>query len=350
VTHGEPTREQFVREATVRRGAANPERMLVVTWQWLVRDGRSAWQAREHFQASHDAPAGWTFQRFGATATLLPDGRIVCIGGEHEDSYDSDFWIYNDVVVLTPDATMVGGAPLAGPLNVATCGIEILGYEPAVFPPTDSHSATRVGDAIVVIGTIGYHGERRDGATPVHVLDTRTWTMRALPTTGRGPGWISKHAARLDSDRRSLRVAHGQVFAAGGFHANAGTFRLHLADDLRSGRWEETAPCVLRRAAELEPASFESWDPDLAELMPRLGWPSLRVYRDATGIERHQVFTGDAVVGIEDVHGLRVVVEVDADTGVTDPAAAAVVERLLAVAAELGCPQSLRPLRDGLAD
>lgn len=344
---GEPTREQFGREAAARRGAANPEGMAVTTWQWLVRDGRSAWQAREHFQASHDAPAGWTFQRFGATATRLPDGRIVCIGGEHEDSYDSDFWIYNDVVVLTQNAT-AGDAPLAGPLDLATCGVEILGYASAALPPTDSHSATRVDDAIVVIGAIGYHGERREGATPVHVLDTRSWTMRALPTTGRGPGWISKHAARLDRDRRSLRIAHGQVFAAGGFHANAATFRLHLADDLRSGRWEETAPCVLRRAAELEPASFGSRDPDLAELMPRLGWPSLRVYRDASGVERHQVFAGDAVVRIEDVHGLRVVVDVD--DGAMDPAAAAVVERLLAVAAELGCPQLLRPWRDGAAD
>lgn len=35
------------------------------------------------------------FQRFGSTVTVLPDGRLVHIGGEHEDEYDPDFCIYN---------------------------------------------------------------------------------------------------------------------------------------------------------------------------------------------------------------------------------------------------------------
>ncbi len=37
--------------------------------------------------------AGWTNQRFGQTTTVLPDGRTLAIAGEHEDSYDPDFWI-----------------------------------------------------------------------------------------------------------------------------------------------------------------------------------------------------------------------------------------------------------------
>ncbi len=41
-------------------------------------------------------------QRFGATVTTLPDGRRVMIAGEHEDSYDPDFFIYSEVVVIPP--------------------------------------------------------------------------------------------------------------------------------------------------------------------------------------------------------------------------------------------------------
>lgn len=57
------------------------------------------------------------FRRFGRSSTLLADGRLVLIGGEHEDSYDSDFCIYNDVVVRHPDGRL-----------------EVFGYPKEVFP------------------------------------------------------------------------------------------------------------------------------------------------------------------------------------------------------------------------
>jgi hypothetical protein len=38
--------------------------------------------------------------------TLLPDGRAIQIGGEHEDYYDPDFCIYNDVFVHEPDRSI----------------------------------------------------------------------------------------------------------------------------------------------------------------------------------------------------------------------------------------------------
>ena len=38
----------------------------------------------------------------GRSTVWLPDGRVVLIAGEHEDSYDPDFCIYNDVVVIQP--------------------------------------------------------------------------------------------------------------------------------------------------------------------------------------------------------------------------------------------------------
>src|SRR5581483_4661437 len=153
------TRELFDQQRRPRFGRANPERTRLAFWEWMIRggdppadatgvfgkfgfvlrdnklkSGYGPWRARDLFGVPANREDGpiWTFDRMGATRTELPDGRLVCVGGEHEDSYDPDFCIYNDVVIFTP----------AG-------GIEIYGYPRDVFPPTDFHTATLVGDRIV---------------------------------------------------------------------------------------------------------------------------------------------------------------------------------------------------------
>src|SRR6185503_1846850 len=118
----------------------------------------------------------WSAMRFGQSITRLPDGRIVQVAGEHEDAYDEDFCIYNDVFVHEP-----GGA------------ITLYGYPEDVFPPTDFHTATLVGDAIYLIGSLGYAGARRYGHTPVFRLDTRTFRIERLAPAGDPPGWIYGH-------------------------------------------------------------------------------------------------------------------------------------------------------------
>ena len=52
--------------------------------------------------AEQPIPLLWTsrsgcsrFFRLGGTRTELSDGRVIWIGGEHEDGYDPDFCIYN---------------------------------------------------------------------------------------------------------------------------------------------------------------------------------------------------------------------------------------------------------------
>lgn len=96
------TREQYVanRDANTH-GTANPSIMNKPFWMFQVGPGGfPAWTARTTFGnaedpfADSDGPV-WCFSRLGATRTKLPDGRVVCIGGEHEDGYDPDFCIYN---------------------------------------------------------------------------------------------------------------------------------------------------------------------------------------------------------------------------------------------------------------
>jgi hypothetical protein len=134
------SQETFLEGRHRRFGQANPEVMKIEFWEAMVRSGISAYRAQSIMGHSYgqDGEPVWCFDRFGRTITELPDGRFVEIGGEHEDSYDPDFCIYNDVVVHQGDGTF-----------------QILGYPRHVFPPTDFHTATLVGGDIYIIGGLG---------------------------------------------------------------------------------------------------------------------------------------------------------------------------------------------------
>ena len=137
----------------------------------------------------------WSNQRFGQTDTTLPDGRVISIGGEHEDWYVSDFYIYNDVIVTSPDGDLA-----------------IYGYPYDTLPPTDSHTATLAGARIVILGCLGHPSQRRPGHTPAFALAIDTFIITPLLTTGNSPGWLSRHTAELSADQRSITVRGGECF------------------------------------------------------------------------------------------------------------------------------------------
>jgi hypothetical protein len=223
--------EEYFAQKDPQFGEANPERMDVPFWHFMVRNGWTAWAARMHFdracqeymerlnaelppsydelqkmsaeeQAAISARlprykyggAVWCFSRFGQSETHLPDGSRVWIGGEHEDWYDPDFHIYNDVIVIRPDQA-----------------IEIYGYPREVFRPTDFHTATLVGDAIYIVGCLGYWGTQPLGTTPVYRLDCKTYAIEALTTGGELPGWIHEHRATYIPQRNAIRIRGGKV-------------------------------------------------------------------------------------------------------------------------------------------
>ncbi|QIR36108.1 ankyrin repeat domain-containing protein [Tolypothrix sp. PCC 7910] len=174
-------REQYLSGKYPRFGTANPEIMKIEFWHAMVRSHVTAYTARNTFNNGDNTfedEAVWCFQRFGRTITQLPDGRIIQIAGEHEDYYDPDFCIYNDVVVFQNDGTFT-----------------IFGYPQEVFPPTDFHSATLVGDYIYIIGNLGYSNARIYGETPVYCLNWHTLKIEKIETAGEKPGWISRHRA-----------------------------------------------------------------------------------------------------------------------------------------------------------
>jgi hypothetical protein len=91
----------------------------------------------------------------------------------------------------------------------------IFGYPEEVFPPTDFHTATLLGDAIYVIGSLGYDGSRRYGTTPVHRLDVNTLRMERLDTSGEGPGWIYDHRA-VRIGQSEIRISGGKIVTRNG--------------------------------------------------------------------------------------------------------------------------------------
>jgi ankyrin repeat protein len=188
--------EDFRRGRSRRFGTTNPEHFQDRFCEIMIRSGLSGYQASSFFDKSDESVESpvWCAQRFGQSMTFLPDKRIIQIGGEHEDSYDPDFCIYNDVFVHHPDGM-----------------IELFGYPEEVFPPTDFHTANLSEDGwIWIIGSLGYSGARRYGKTPVHRLNTRTMQMEEVETTGENPGWIYKHTT-LTVSSRELRVSGGLV-------------------------------------------------------------------------------------------------------------------------------------------
>ena len=188
--------EQYSAGKYRRFGKENPEAMEVDFWQAMIRSNMSAYEAQSIFNDtdSLDKPV-WSYDRFGRSITELPDGRIIEIAGEHEDYYMPDFCIYNDVVVYEGDGDF-----------------QIFGYPQDVFPPTDFHTATLVKNYIYIIGSLGYGDTRIDRETPVYKLNCKSFIIEKVETTGKKPGWISRHKAVYHESSNRIDIIGGQVW------------------------------------------------------------------------------------------------------------------------------------------
>lgn len=215
-------------QTRTRYGTANPEQVENTLWEQAIDEEWTGYGLRQHLAIdldriimrqnfSHssyrDATPGpfWSWQRFGRTSTALPDGRVIHIAGEHEDFYDPDFCIYNDVMVQ-----YAGGRR------------EFFLYPKDVFPPTDSHTATLVRSKIILIGSLSYGDLRRPGETQVLTLDIHSLRIDRVVTTGEGPGWLSRHIAEKIDETR-IMVVGGEVLMEDGFEPNNGVFELDLS-------------------------------------------------------------------------------------------------------------------------
>ena len=318
----ELSRELFLEWRSPRLGSANPERIISPVWEWLVRSGIDAYQANQRFSgpSALSAGPGWCFARFGQSSTELADGRVVLIGGEHEDHYDPDFFIYNDVVVRHPDGR-----------------IDLFGYPREVFPPTDFHSATLVGDRVVIIGCLGYPADRRPGVTPVFILDLATLSISAEPSQGEAPGWIHAHQARLCDGGGSIVIERGLLERGDPDRSlveNIDDFRFSLADgcwtrltdrrwprfevrrsdggpnrlwELQQALWAERFPDIeaFRQQQPSAPADLELYQ---RRYQPPVAHEALPEVEDEYGVHRIRV-QGIVVRYVEKTYSVQMTVE-----------------------------------------
>jgi hypothetical protein len=256
-------RDEFLAWRSPLHVKESPTRLDNPLWHWLVRTRHSAYSANEVFKGPSPFDAGpmWCFDRFGKSETALPDGRVVHIGGEHEDYYDPDFFIYNDVTVIDSNGS-----------------IEIWGYERDVLPPTDFHSATLTQKSIVIIGGLGNPEQRMTGHTPVYQLELDTMSIPPAETSGEAPGWLHRHSAELSDDGRAIIVRGGEVWLdhKRTMQENIDSWSI----DVASGRWTRlitldwqrwTMVRVDRKRNRLYEVHQELWHRDH-------GWPGLESY------------------------------------------------------------------------
>ena len=211
------TRSDFETHRTNRAGNSNPEPFLLAFWTEQMRDSRYSKLEALGYEPDEDKPV-WSFSRFGRTATVLPDGRLVLVAGEHEDHDDADFCIYADVTVLGCDGE-----------------VDHFIYPKEIFPPTDFHSATLVGDQIWLIGCLGYPNQRKEGQTQVLRLCTIDFSVSPVHTFGSPPGWIHDQRATLIAD--GILISGGKIEP--GYQDNEATFVL----DLENLVWKEISKC-----------------------------------------------------------------------------------------------------------
>ncbi len=180
------TPEEYLEDKYVYFGDENPEKIDAPFWRAMVKSGASAYRARATFEdtTDHFDDAVWSYQRSGKSITVVPGGRIIEVGGEHEDSFDPDYTIYNDVFAHDGQGNF-----------------EIYAYPEEVFPPTAFHSATLAGGHVYLIGNLGYADNREPGTTPVYRLDATTYAIEEVETSGENPGWISRHRAAFHADK-----------------------------------------------------------------------------------------------------------------------------------------------------
>ena len=165
-------------------------------------------------KVAHGAEHPFVRQRFGQSLTLLPDGRIV-------QSAASTRTTTRRTSASTTTSSCTAGR-LDGDLRLPR----------SVFPPTDFHTATLVGDDIYMVGSLGYLGTRRYGETPVY-----RWTSPRCGWNGwppaEGTRWLSLAPGHADCPAADSGLG-GQGRKTGRWKRkptpdNAGTFVLDAA-------------------------------------------------------------------------------------------------------------------------
>ena len=215
------TNNDYLAQKHRKFGTSNPQRCEINFWYDMVRCNAGAWKARDQFDdkdSFNDQPV-WCYERFGKSITAIGGDEFIEIAGEHEDSYDPDFCIYNEVFHHKGDGEFT-----------------IYQYSKESFPPTDFHTATLVNGYIHIIGNLGYPEERAYGTTPVYRLDIKSFKIEKIETSGECPGWIYNHSAILEG-KSIIRIQGGEILEKTGDEETHTLNSMDFELDLNTLKW-----------------------------------------------------------------------------------------------------------------
>lgn len=237
-------KKEYLAQKHRKFGLLNPQKCEIPFWYDMVRCNSGAWKARAQFDdkdSFNDQPV-WCYERFGKSITLIGDNEFIEIAGEHEDSYDPDFCIYNEVFHHHGDDEFT-----------------IYQYPESVFPPTDFHTATLVNEHIYIIGRLGYPEKRDYGATPVYRLDIRSFEIEKIETFGEFPGWIYSHSANI-KDQSVIRIQGGKTLEKTGKKEKCQLNKFDFELDLKTLRWTKHDHIPRTSDAHFFPAEYRRFN------------------------------------------------------------------------------------------
>ncbi len=259
------------KDLSVRKfGSSNPEVCTNKFYYHMVRTGKSAWKAYDNFNCIDSIPRPiWCNDRMGQTTIKLPDGRFVCIAGEHEDHYDPDFCIYNEVIVFDHNK------------------ITIYQYPREVFPPTDFHTATYIEGYVYIIGNLGYPEDRK-ADVPVYRLSISDFSINKIQYSGINPGWLHNHKAELTEDR--ICISGGELINDGDHSYN----RYKYTFNTKTFEWTKTKVSSNEYENYFEPSYKNQGESERSILIVKNDskWFVLKVIES----KRVDLYLGDKVV------------------------------------------------------
>ncbi len=199
VTHHGITRENYPNLQAASRGQENPSLTKNKLWDALIHNSITHYEIIKYFEYTQQEFKSfqnpWNVKRTGQSTNILPDGRILDIGGTNGLFFDPGFMKFNDVIVYCPKDK-----------------VSIYNYPLDIFFPLDFHTATYIKDKIIICGGSSQASiaNKTSKETPLYSLNLKTYKITKIDFKGDNPGWIYKHKADVSPDQNSIIYTGGK--------------------------------------------------------------------------------------------------------------------------------------------
>lgn len=195
-------------------GAANPTKFDDRVKLWLASAMRQELDpVRTYWENSNDifVPNGlWTFERTGNSIELLPDGRVIFVGGYEDYACPLSGQCYNDILVVEPDGTTA-----------------LYGYPKEAFPPLAGHAFFATVEWAYLFGNAAQETRSRTGPSDLYRVHLQTFVVEKVRVQGDIPPAYS-HATIAPVDPETIEVMFSNLKSPGPENAYLFDLSQHL--------------------------------------------------------------------------------------------------------------------------